>query len=184
MLADRVQRSFVGREAELARLEDLSARPAMRPSCTSTAMPGLGKSALLAVLLARTGAAGAATVALDCRSIEPTEPGLLDALRERRTAGTREAIAARLGSLGDTVVVALDHFEVFRLMDTWLRQVLVPALDERVRLLLVGREAPRGSLVRLAGTASSTAWRSTRWPTTTPSCSSAAAGTGPTRRGG
>jgi hypothetical protein len=38
------------------------------------------------------------------------------------------------------VVLALDHLEVFRLMDTWLRQVLVPELDERVRVVLAGRE--------------------------------------------
>jgi hypothetical protein len=40
------------------------------------------------------------------------------------------------------VVPALDHLEVFRLMDTWLRQVLVPELDERVRVVLAGRESP------------------------------------------
>ena len=36
----------------------------------------------------------------------------------------------------------LDHYEVFRLMDTWLRQELVPSLPVAVHLLLVGREAP------------------------------------------
>ncbi len=140
LLADRLQRSFVGRGAELARLERLIGPDGDARVVHVHGDAGLGKSALLAVLLERMRAAGAATVELDCRSIEPTEPGLLDALgSDKRDA---EATAARLGALGDTVVVALDHFEVFRLMDTWLRQVLVPALDERVRLVLVGREAP------------------------------------------
>ena len=42
-------------------------------------------------------------------------------------------------------LLALDHYEVFRLMDTWLRQVLVPALDGEQRILLAGREAPVGA---------------------------------------
>ena len=42
-----------------------------------------------------------------------------------------DAIVAAARRARRTGVVALDHFEVFRLMDTWLRQVLVPALDER-----------------------------------------------------
>ena len=41
-----------------------------------------------------------------------------------------------------SVVLVLDHYEVFRLMDTWLRQVLVPALPVTVGLVLAGRERP------------------------------------------
>ena len=40
------------------------------------------------------------------------------------------------------VVLLADHFESFGLMDTWLRQVLVPALHDNVRVLFFGREAP------------------------------------------
>jgi hypothetical protein len=40
------------------------------------------------------------------------------------------------------VILALDNYEVFRLMDTWLRQVFVPSLGDNTRLLLVGREPP------------------------------------------
>jgi hypothetical protein len=39
-------------------------------------------------------------------------------------------------------VLALDHCEAFRLMDTWLRQVLAPVLPEGVTLLLAGRAPP------------------------------------------
>jgi AAA ATPase-like protein len=140
VLADRVQRSFVGRDAELQLLERLVGPAGEARVVHVHGDPGVGKSALVEVLVDRMHAAGAVTVKLDCHSIEPTEPGLLEALgSDDRDA---EATAGRLGALGETVVLALDHFEVFRLMDTWLRQVLVPALDERVRLVLVGREAP------------------------------------------
>jgi hypothetical protein len=50
--------------------------------------------------------------------------------------------AARLEKLGARVILALDTYEVFRLMDTWLRRVFVPTLPENVRVLLCGREAP------------------------------------------
>jgi hypothetical protein len=56
--------------------------------------------------------------------------------REREVGG----VVARLAAMESLVVLALDHLEVFRLMDTWLRQVLVPELDERVRVVLAGRE--------------------------------------------
>ncbi len=147
VVAERASRSFVGREEELAMLEDLVG-PAGDASVVHVhGDAGIGKSALVAGLLARLEMTGPATVALDCRSIEPTERGLLEALAivSDSEAHDIDAIVARLGSLGGTVVVTLDHFEVFRLMDTWLRQVLVPALDEHVRVLLVGREAPVGA---------------------------------------
>jgi hypothetical protein len=140
VLADRAHRSFVGRGTELAQLEHLVGPAGEARVVHVHGDAGVGKSTLVDVLLERMHAAGAATVKLDCRSIEPTEPGLLEALGS--DDHDAESAAGRLGALGETVVLALDHFEVFRLMDTWLRQVLAPALDERVRLVLVGREAP------------------------------------------
>jgi hypothetical protein len=56
--------------------------------------------------------------------------------------GLPEEIAVRLGRVGTRVVVALDTYEVFRLMDSWLRQVLVPLLPDNVRIVLCGREGP------------------------------------------
>jgi hypothetical protein len=47
--------------------------------------------------------------------------------------GSAEEIASRLGHVGARVVVTLDTYEVFRLMDTWLRQVFLPLLPDNVR---------------------------------------------------
>ena len=144
LVAERASRSFVGRGEELALLQGLVG-PAGEASVVHVhGDAGIGKSSLVAVLLDHLRAGGVATVTLDCRSIEPTERGLLEALAIALRSDEQgvDAIAARLGALGGTVVLTLDHFEVFRLMDTWLRQVLVPALDEHVRVMQVGREAP------------------------------------------
>jgi len=115
---------IVGRERELERLHE-PARVAFVHG-----IPGIGKSALLDAFLAdRPG-----VVRLDCRSIEPTERGFMAALERSMPE-----------------LVALDHYEVFRLMDTWLRQVFVPALPEGTRVVLVGREPPVASWFTVEG---------------------------------
>jgi hypothetical protein len=105
---------------------------------------GVGKSTLLTAFTQQAEALGASVVALDCRLMEPTERGTLQELAE--AIGSDEitvgAVADGLGSLGNRVVLTLDTYEVFRLMDTWLRQVFVPQFSDNVRLILAGREPP------------------------------------------
>jgi hypothetical protein len=105
---------------------------------------GVGKSTLLEAFAAGARRCGATTVRLDCRSVEPTETGFLRELVGAigGDAATAEDAADRLGTLGDPVVLALDNYEVFRLMDGWLHQMFAPALPDSVRLVLVGREPP------------------------------------------
>jgi hypothetical protein len=50
--------------------------------------------------------------------------------------------AAALSELGDRVILALDTYERFRMLDTWFRRVFAPSLQDNVRLLLFGRDAP------------------------------------------
>jgi hypothetical protein len=50
--------------------------------------------------------------------------------------------ADALSGLGDRVVLVLDTYEQLRLLDTWLRQELVPGLRDNTRLALAGREPP------------------------------------------
>lgn len=107
-------------------------------------MAGIGKSALTEAFAVEARASGTTVLRLDCRSIEPTERGFLAAL-EGKVGGslaTAEDAAGRLGGLGERVILILDTYEVFRLLDPWLRQTFVPALNDRVRTVLSGREAP------------------------------------------
>ena len=133
VLAIRVKgglRSFVGRRLELDALEDF-----VRSEDDAVAfvhgLAGIGKSTLVSALAERLDDDGALdVVVLDCRTIEPTERGLLGALGIETVGGKLPAL------------LVLDHYEVFRLMDTWLRQVLVPSFGSDSRLLIVGRERP------------------------------------------
>ena len=145
--------AVVGRQAERAVLLDLAERD--RPLVVAVhGIAGIGKSALLAAFAEDARAHGAAVVSLDCGGIEPTERGFLAALdraigalraeppgRTRPMATVAEA-AAVLSGLGDRVVLVLDTYEQLRLLDTWLRQELVPGLRDNTRLALAGREPP------------------------------------------
>jgi DNA-binding response OmpR family regulator len=131
LLADRAARGFVGRERELRLLETLlgDAGPLV---LHLRGAPGLGKSRLLDVFVARARARGVTVVRLDGHAIEPTE------------AGFRHALTSAPIGPGTRVVIAIDAYEDLRLLDTWLRQVFVPSLPATTRVLLVSREQPVG----------------------------------------
>jgi hypothetical protein len=135
--------SFVGRSVELCSLHDILADEG--PVVVYLhGIAGIGKSRLLGAFIQIARAEGATVVRLDCRGIEPTEAGVLSELATASGSvlGSAEEIAARLGHVGTKVIVALDTYEVFRLMDTWLRQAFLPILPDNVRFILCGREAP------------------------------------------
>jgi hypothetical protein len=136
-------RPFLGRQAELGALLELAQGGPTRVGSLH-GIAGIGKSELLTAFADRAREGGATVLALDCRMVEPTERGFLDA------AGIddAESLANRLDRPG---VLTLDHYEVFRLMDTWLRQVLVPALPEGVSLVISGRERPVAGWFALEG---------------------------------
>lgn len=152
LLDRRLALSFVGRTEELGLL--LQTLDPDGPLVVHLyGIAGSGKSTLLDVFAQRARAARATVVRLDCSSIEPTETGLLSELAAATggAPGTPEEIAARLGQVGTQVVVALDTYEVFRLMDSWLRRVFVPLLPDNVRLVLCGREGPVTAWLSAAG---------------------------------
>ena len=105
---------------------------------------GVGKSTLIEAFAAEARARGAIVLRLDCGAIEPTARGFLDAISTAigGELATAEDAATRLASLGERVIIALDRYEVLRPLDQWLLQTFVPALDDRVRVVFAGREAP------------------------------------------
>ena len=105
---------------------------------------GIGKSALLTAFAVHAERGGARVIALDCRTIEPTERGFLRELATRlELAEPRlEEVLDALAREPALTVITLDNYEVFRLLDTWLRQQFVPALPQGVRVVCCGREAP------------------------------------------
>lgn len=143
-MSQRASAAFVGRARERAVLAELSDADSSTLLVHLHGIAGVGKSALLQVALADARSRGATVVLLDCRAIEPTDRGFVHELNAAIGGASDrvEDVAARLESLGTRVVLALDNYEVFRLMDAWLRQVFVPALDQNARVIVAGREPP------------------------------------------
>ncbi len=142
-LMDEQAAGLVGRDDEMAVLRQLLGEGGPLVVFVH-GIAGIGKTALVEAFAVEARARGTTVLRLDCRSIEPTERGFIAAL-ESKIGGqlaTAEDAAARLGSLGDRVVLLLDTYEVLRILDPWLRQSFVPALADNVRLILSGREAP------------------------------------------
>lgn len=105
---------------------------------------GAGKSALVQAFSREAEEAGAMTVFIDCRTVEPTVAGLIAALSDilGKPIGDLEQGADAISGLAPRVIVVFDNYEVFRLADSWLRRDFIPALDDTARVLLVSRESP------------------------------------------
>jgi hypothetical protein len=156
-LKDRLGRALVaglvGRERELSLLErQLAADGAVVTFVHG--MGGIGKSALLGAAGRRLSALGACVLGLDGRVIEPTPRGFLGALA--RVLGAVnfddvEALADELERDRASTVIVVDEFDRVRLLDDWLRQVLLPALPERTRFVFAGRFAPRAAWLTSPG---------------------------------
>jgi hypothetical protein len=171
-LGDRLQRrereTLVGRETELAQLVAFATGDGPL-ALHLHGLPGIGKTRLLHALTDRLRgeAPDLAVVALEGAEIEPSPPGLCAWLvasagaepgtlerspRLGTTGPSRQAelrprdladAARAVTTAGPRVLLVIDSYETFRLLDRWLRQALVPALGENVRVLLAGRAPPR-----------------------------------------
>lgn len=128
--------ALIGRDVEL---HGLTKRAQSGQIVYLHGLAGIGKSALLNQFVQQSQANGSSIIALDCRAIEPTERGFLQAANG---FDDLKAFVAYLKTLVPPVVLVLDHYEVFRLMDTWTRQTLVPLLPAGVGLVLACRERP------------------------------------------
>jgi AAA ATPase domain len=122
---------LVGRDEQLAALTALLEPDPPALIAFVHGIAGIGKTALLRAFTVEAEERGARVVELDCRTIEPTERGFLQALGDRLDLNSDRR-----------VVVTLDNYEVFRLLDTWLRQEFVPGLPDAARVVFSGREPP------------------------------------------
>lgn len=156
LLAQRAREEFIGRSAELESL--LSILEGEPQVVFIHGIAGIGKSTLIEAFAEKAHYLSSTVIRLDCRGIEPTERGFLQELNValRGYSGemwknlgqatlTLEQAAERLGTLGNKVVLSLDNYEVFRLMDTWLRQIILRLLPENVRVIISGRDRPISS---------------------------------------
>ena len=139
------ERDFVGRRDELALIREAAAAGAPRLLVVFVTGPGgIGKSRLVRAALDR--APGVEARSLDCGAIEPTPAGFLGALGQSLGGPPTEAgialAAEDIASRGRHPVLALDNYERFTLLDTWLRQVFLPGMPESLLTVIAGRDTP------------------------------------------
>ncbi|MBV1796201.1 winged helix-turn-helix domain-containing protein [Siccirubricoccus sp. G192] len=145
-IRDRLSRNarerLVGRQAELSQLRRALAEGA--PAVIHLhGLSGVGKSAVLTAFAEEARGAGAAVLAVECGSIEPTERGVLKELGQSLGCAPRlDTVAAALAAGPTPLLLAFDAYEHFGLLDAWVRQRLVPALPERTLVLLASRLPP------------------------------------------
>lgn len=108
---------------------------------------GIGKSSLLDMFVSEAQAAGDVVIKMDCRMIRPSEDGFLQELQGviGSASASLDDVTSQLSQMRPRVILALDTYEVFRMMDTWMRQAFIPALSDNVRMIIFGREAPVSS---------------------------------------
>lgn len=145
-LSEAAGRDFVGRGDELALIHEAAAAAGRDVLVVHVHGPGgIGKTTLVEAALRSIGP-DARTAWLDCRDVEPTPRGFLAALAAALGSGEAAPDVAAIADLIDDgprrTVIALDAFEAFGLLDTWLRQAFLPAMPDSVMTVIAGRDAP------------------------------------------
>jgi DNA-binding NtrC family response regulator len=84
----------------------------------------------------------------DCREIEPTERGFLSQFSKKLDLNPDQGvdgIIQKLKGFNKRVVLVLDTFENFGLLETWLRKSFIPSLPDNVITIIVGRQPPNSA---------------------------------------
>ncbi len=154
-LAESARTSFVGREKELSLLQSaIKANELPFIVAYIHGIGGIGKTRLLQAALSNLDPE-ITSIKLDCREIEPTQKGFLEALG--KSLNSRESnievstVISKLAKLGRRTVLALDTYETFGLMDTWLRQEFIPELADSVFIIINSRQKPNGAWLTTPG---------------------------------
>jgi hypothetical protein len=136
------QRAFVGRNGERELFAAALADEVPGFAVLFVHGPGgIGKTALLGRLVHDAEAAGAPTVRLDCRSLQPSPAGFLAALaRALGLADDADPVPA-LHAAARPVLV-LDTFERCSGLQGWLRTEFLPRLPGGALTVVAGREPP------------------------------------------
>jgi AAA ATPase-like protein len=127
-MSSRDEAAFVGREAELAQIEELFVDDPPASVVLVHGPGGIGKSSLLREIARRGRAAGWSPVVVEGRDLPPVQDAIEEAL----------APAARF----ERPLVLIDTFERMTALSGYLRREVLPALPEQTVVVIAGRRSP------------------------------------------
>ena len=141
-LDDARRRRFIGRDTEVELFRSIVTADAPPVAVLFVHGPGgVGKTALLAAFARVADEAGATTVSLDGRSIEPSPAGFQLALTAALPCVEGREPVAALADLPRPVLL-IDTYERINPLDGWLREEFLPHLPSSVLVVIAGRDAP------------------------------------------
>lgn len=140
-LMDEHAAALVGRDRERAQLAGVLDDGAP-PVTVVHGLAGVGKSALLRAFAVDARARGARVVWLDGTTIEPTPQGFLDGFAAATGAEVVDVGGVARVLASTPTVVVLDAAERLRLIDSWLRVTVLPALPVGATFVAAIRELP------------------------------------------
>lgn len=156
LLSAARNRSFVGREQEVAQFEQLLLSD--QPDCVLLYIHGpggQGKTTLTKHLMERCTAHDAAYISVDARDVEPHPTAFLEAVR---TAASKllgkeadDDLFQALNQLNRRVVLFVDTYEKITPIDDWVRLDFLPQLPAQALTVICGRNAPSLSWMTDAG---------------------------------
>jgi len=159
-ISQRLSRSsmgaFVGRKRELDLLIHAFNAPEL-PFIVAYmhGQGGIGKSFLLQNLIHKISPDASQAIFIDCRDTEPTSTGFVNrlkiALDIKSENPSLDDIFSHLFKIKHRMLLCLDQYENFILMDAWLRQVFVPGLPDNFLIVIASRYAPKTAWLTTPG---------------------------------
>lgn len=152
---DALAASFVGRAAELAVLQAVAGRSDVARLVYVYGPPGVGKSSLLRCFARLARERGDRVTAIDMCDLDPVPEALIGALISEQAHGRRgwtggvrpkgASVAAGLALLRRMPrphVLVIDTYQPTELLDSWLRDVLLPQLPAATVIVLASQHSP------------------------------------------
>ena len=140
---NKQQQKLIGRDAELDFLSRVFTTNG--PDVIAVyGIAGIGKSSLINEFIINAKDRKRNLIFLDCQLIKPIEKSFLQSLCQQLDTENKSLaeLASYLKQQSESIILVLDQFESFQLLESWFRLDFMPAVVGQVKLIFSGRLKP------------------------------------------